>query len=73
MLCQDKLLKHAEGLMFCPRRVALGREKKEGMKKKREKIEERKKKGQAGSTKTPSFTGTPAETERARESVAGGG
>lgn len=46
MLCQDKLLKHAEGLMFCPRRVALGRERKEGMKKKRE--NRRKKEKRAG-------------------------
>lgn len=37
MLCQDKLVKHAEELILCPPRVALGSERKEGMKKGREK------------------------------------
>lgn len=73
MLCQDELVKHADRLMFCPPRVALGRGRKGGMKK--EKNEERKKKKRAaplaGSTKTPSLSGTTAETERARESMTG--
>lgn len=59
MLCQDKLVKHAEELILGPPRVPLGRERKEGMKKGREK-----RAGPlAGSTKAPSLSGTLAETE----------
>lgn len=64
MLCQDKLVKHAEELMFCPLRVALGRQRKEGMKKEKNQEREGKKaRPLAGSTKTPSLSGTLVETE----------